>query len=345
MLTVPLELMSLPFHLNVAHDPWTICPGVLSHQFGVPVELLRDPSNHLLLVPQSALNFCVSGRFRWGTKGFHTEIELPILTLAVPGGSRQQTLHTPSPASLLRFYRATICQYSTLRIPSPPSTSPMSHLWNLPFSTSGIPRHMRVLLIPSVSTPSQTARRSSTCTIPRQHSKKVHQTSALTCPLEVCHTSGILRGLSQRGKRPKSWRRPNYRLTLWRGLTVCLLLYFLAIGRQSSRSFRKKYGSHISDDRVPAQSMFESFTEKLADGTFKAEPQSHVVSLLEEEQQDLKRPEPARRYNLQLDSRRSRPSGGISVQSLLTRVLRNGSDQGSSFTAEGRSTRASWTST
>ena len=49
--------------------------------------------------------------------------------------------------------------------------------------------------------------------------------------------------------------------------------------------------------------MFESFTEKLADGTFKAEPLSHVVSLFEEEQQDLKRPEPARQYNLQLDSR------------------------------------------
>ena len=45
------------------------------------------------------------------------------------------------------------------------------------------------------------------------------------------------------------------------------------------------------------------FTEKLADGTLKAEPFSHVVSLFEEEQQDLKKPEPARQYNLQLDSR------------------------------------------
>ena len=67
--------------------------------------------------------------------------------------------------------------------------------------------------------------------------------------------------------------------------------------------FKKKYGSHISDDRLPAQSMFENFTEKLADGTLKAEPLSHVVSLFEEEQQDLKKPESARQYNLQLDSR------------------------------------------
>ena len=60
---------------------------------------------------------------------------------------------------------------------------------------------------------------------------------------------------------------------------------------------------HIADDRLPAQSMFENFTEKLADGTLKAETLSHVVSLFEEEQQDLKKPEPARQYNLQLDSR------------------------------------------
>ena len=49
--------------------------------------------------------------------------------------------------------------------------------------------------------------------------------------------------------------------------------------------------------------MLEHFTEKLADGTLKDEPLSHVVSLFEEEQQDLKKPEPARQYNLQLDSR------------------------------------------
>ena len=53
--------------------------------------------------------------------------------------------------------------------------------------------------------------------------------------------------------------------------------------------FKNKFGNHISDDRLPAQSMFESFTEKLADGTFKAEPLSLVVSLFEEEQQDAKK--------------------------------------------------------
>ena len=67
--------------------------------------------------------------------------------------------------------------------------------------------------------------------------------------------------------------------------------------------FKNKNGKHIPDDKLPAQSMFENFSERLADGTLKAEPLSHVVSLFEEEQQDAKRPDPTRQYNLQLDSK------------------------------------------
>ena len=63
--------------------------------------------------------------------------------------------------------------------------------------------------------------------------------------------------------------------------------------------FKRKFGNHIADDRLPSQSICSS----TADGTLKAEPLSHVVSLFEEEQQDLKKPELARQYNLQLDSR------------------------------------------
>ena len=66
--------------------------------------------------------------------------------------------------------------------------------------------------------------------------------------------------------------------------------------------FKNKFGKHIPDDKLPAQSMFENFAERLADGTLKAEPLSHVVSLFEEKQQDAKRPDPTRQYNLQLDS-------------------------------------------
>ena len=67
--------------------------------------------------------------------------------------------------------------------------------------------------------------------------------------------------------------------------------------------FKNKFGHHISNDRLPAQSMFESFTERLADGILKAEPLSLVVSLFEEEQQDAKKPDHSRQDNFQLDSR------------------------------------------
>ena len=66
---------------------------------------------------------------------------------------------------------------------------------------------------------------------------------------------------------------------------------------------KNKHGKHIPDEKLPAQSMFENFAERLADGTLKAEPLSHIVSLFEEEQQDAKRPDPTRQYNLQLDSK------------------------------------------
>ena len=60
----------------------------------------------------------------------------------------------------------------------------------------------------------------------------------------------------------------------------------------------KQFGNHIADDRQLAPSIFEHFAEKLADGTLKAKPLSNVVSLFEEDEQDLKKPEPARQYSL-----------------------------------------------
>ena len=67
--------------------------------------------------------------------------------------------------------------------------------------------------------------------------------------------------------------------------------------------YKNKHGKHIPDEKLPAQSVFENFAERLADGTLKAEPLSHTVSLFEEEQQDAKRPDPTRQYNLPLDSK------------------------------------------
>ena len=68
------------------------------------------------------------------------------------------------------------------------------------------------------------------------------------------------------------------------------------------RTFRAKYGNNIHPSRLPAQTYFESFEERLADGTTIAEPLSHVVSLAEEKEQKEKRPESARQVGIHLDS-------------------------------------------
>ena len=67
--------------------------------------------------------------------------------------------------------------------------------------------------------------------------------------------------------------------------------------------FKRNFGSHIPDDRHPAQSCYENFAERLADGTLKAEPLSLIVSAFEEEVQDARKPDTSRQYNLQLDCR------------------------------------------
>ena len=68
--------------------------------------------------------------------------------------------------------------------------------------------------------------------------------------------------------------------------------------------------------------MFEHFSEKLADGTLKAEPLSYVVSLFEEEQQELRKPEPARQYNLQLDSKLTTKRRHVSTEPTDEKGLR-----------------------
>ena len=54
--------------------------------------------------------------------------------------------------------------------------------------------------------------------------------------------------------------------------------------------------------RLPAQSNCESYEEKLANTTWKAEEMTHVVSLQEEEKLKELRPEPARSVGIHLDS-------------------------------------------
>ena len=67
-------------------------------------------------------------------------------------------------------------------------------------------------------------------------------------------------------------------------------------------SFKDKYGSNIHDSRLPAQSYFDGFEERLSDGSMIAEPLTHVVSMLEEQKMKAQKPEPARTLGINLDS-------------------------------------------
>ena len=66
--------------------------------------------------------------------------------------------------------------------------------------------------------------------------------------------------------------------------------------------FKEKYGEHLHDTRLPSQSYYEAFEEKLSDGQLTAETLAHVVSLQEELDQKAKHPEPTRQLGLHLDS-------------------------------------------
>ena len=136
------------------------------------------------------------------------------------------------------------------------------------------------------------------------HSKTVRQTSVSTSPQVACRTSASSRASSRLGKPKKVMSETKLQtdaVARAHGVPVTLLP---CDWTSILTEFKNKFGKHIPDDKLPAQSLFENFSQSaLADGTLKAEPLSHVVSLFEEEQQDAKRPDPTRQYNLQLDSK------------------------------------------
>ena len=57
------------------------------------------------------------------------------------------------------------------------------------------------------------------------------------------------------------------------------------------KAFKKKYGRSLPDNKLPGQSYFEAFMEKLQEGRLKPESLSKVVTAEEEEKFEQKRPE------------------------------------------------------
>ena len=223
----------------------------------------------------------------------------------MPGGSRQRTLHFLSHPPLCRFpLRSVLWQYSIrvslLQMRSLSTRPSWSLRLNICYVTAQFMSPSSLSYVPILL---WTATHLSTCTTHNLPSRK-GPVIWVSIWLQVdFHISANLRASSQHGKQPRLWLRPNSRQMQWRGHMVFLLPSYRVIGTSIMTEFKNKFGHHISDDRLPAQSMFESFTEKLADGTLKAEPLSLVVSLFEEEQQDAKKPDHSRQHNLQLDSR------------------------------------------
>ena len=68
-------------------------------------------------------------------------------------------------------------------------------------------------------------------------------------------------------------------------------------------AFRNKFGKHMPDEKLPAQSYYEAFADKLAICAVKAEPLAMVVSVYDEELQEKNKLEPVWQYGLSLDSK------------------------------------------
>ena len=66
--------------------------------------------------------------------------------------------------------------------------------------------------------------------------------------------------------------------------------------------FKAKYGQFLPDNTSPAQSYYEAFEEKLADGELQAETLAHVLDIHEEETPRALKPEPSRQVGLHLDA-------------------------------------------
>ena len=69
-------------------------------------------------------------------------------------------------------------------------------------------------------------------------------------------------------------------------------------------TFRTEFGQHIPDEKLPAQSYYEAFADKLAIGALEAEPSlSMVVGAFGEELQERNKRDPIRQYGLSLDAK------------------------------------------
>ena len=138
-----------------------------------------------------------------------------------------------------------------------------------------------------------TATPSLTCSSPKKRSLRARQTwASILWPVVLPHKREFARVVTawKTAKIMAETKLQTDAVTREHGVPVTLLP---CDWTSIITEFKKKYRNHIADERLLAQSMFEHFSEKLADGTLKAEPLSYVVSLFEEEQQERSQARPS----------------------------------------------------
>ena len=67
--------------------------------------------------------------------------------------------------------------------------------------------------------------------------------------------------------------------------------------------FKKKYGTDLPDEELPAQAYYEDFQERLSAGMLRAESLDQVISMAEAEEQERQKPDPPKQFGIHLDSK------------------------------------------
>ena len=79
--------------------------------------------------------------------------------------------------------------------------------------------------------------------------------------------------------------------------------------------FKKKYGTDLPDEELPAQAYYEDFQERLSAGMLRAESLDQVISMAEAEEPERQKPDPPKQFGITLiPSLRFRPANGTQAQ-------------------------------
>ena len=139
-------------------------------------------------------------------------------------------------------------------------------------------------------------------TVPKKASASRARTASVSTQPKGSNTNLNNPGFSQLGRQDKFKQRRSSKVDACHKAHGEPIQMLTADWLGLVDQFKTKYGTHLHDSLLPAQSYFGSFEEKLADGQLSAETLSHVISLHEEDRQRAQRPEASRQLGVHLDS-------------------------------------------